>query len=80
MLQEVDGVVIVFVSFDKSPEAMNIYMKESLGDWPAVQHNSAEANDLKQKYGTKTAETKIKTYCIICGVSKNTHLILLLLH
>ena len=53
MLQEVDGVVIVFVSFDKSPEAMNIYMKESLGDWPATQHNSAVANDLKQKYGNK---------------------------
>ena len=28
-------------------------MKESHGDWLAVEHNSTVANDLKQKYGEK---------------------------
>ena len=51
MLQEVEGLEIVFVSSDKSPEKMTSYMKESHGDWMAVPHNSAVANDLKQKYG-----------------------------
>ena len=51
MLQEADGLEIVFVSSDRSPEDMTSYMKESHGDWLAVPHNSAVANDLKQKYG-----------------------------
>ena len=51
MLQEAEGIEIVFVSSDKSPEDMTSYMKESHGDWLAVPHNSAVANDLKQKYG-----------------------------
>merc|ERR1712061_79222 len=45
------GVEIVFVSSDRSPEDMLSYMKESHGDWLACQHNSAVANQLKQKYG-----------------------------
>merc|ERR1712193_538089 len=48
---EVDNVEIVFVSSDRSPEDMLSYMKESHGDWLACQHNSAVANQLKQKYG-----------------------------
>ena len=44
---------IVFVSSDRSPEDMQSYMKESHGDWLAVEHNSTVANDLKQKYGEK---------------------------
>ena len=51
VLQEVEGLEIVFVSSDRSPEDMQSYMKESHGDWLAVEHNSAVANDLKQKYG-----------------------------
>ena len=51
MLQEVEGLEIVFISSDRSPEDMTSYMKESHGDWMAVPHNSAEAKDLKQKYG-----------------------------
>jgi len=49
--EEAEGIEIVFVSSDRSPEDMVSYMKESHGDWPAVEHNSATANDLKQKYG-----------------------------
>ena len=49
--EEAEGLEIVFVSSDKSPEDMTSYMKESHGDWLAVPHNSAVANDLKQKYG-----------------------------
>jgi len=49
--EEAEGIEIVFVSSDKSPEDMTSYMKESHGDWLAVPHNSAVANDLKQKYG-----------------------------
>jgi len=49
--EEVEGLEIVFVSSDRSPEDMESYMKESHGDWLAVPHNSAVANDLKQKYG-----------------------------
>ena len=51
MLQEVEGLEIVFISSDRSAEDMTAYMKESHGDWLAVPHNSAVANDLKQKYG-----------------------------
>ena len=47
------GVEIVFVSSDRSPEDMLSYMKESHGDWCGVEHNSALANDLKQKYGVQ---------------------------
>ena len=48
-----DDLEIVFVSSDRSPEDMISYMKESHGDWCGVEHNSALANDLKQKYGVQ---------------------------
>jgi len=51
--EEVEGLEIVFVSSDRSPEDMQSYMKESHGEWMAVEHNSSVANDLKQKYGEK---------------------------
>jgi len=59
VLQEVEGLEIVFVSSDRSPEDMQSYMKESHGDWLAVEHNSAVANDLKQKYGISGIPTLI---------------------
>merc|ERR1712111_89681 len=49
--EEVEGLEIVFVSSDRSPEDMLSYMKESHGEWLAVEHNSTVANGLKQKYG-----------------------------
>ena len=52
LLQEVvEGLEIIFISSDKSPEEMESYIKESHGDWLAVPHNSSLADDLKQKYG-----------------------------
>jgi len=48
-----DELEIVFVSSDRSPDDMTSYMKESHGDWCGVEHNSALANDLKQKYGVQ---------------------------
>merc|ERR1712019_170041 len=48
-----DDLEIVFVSSDRSPEDMISYMKESHGDWCGVEHNSALATDLKQKYGVQ---------------------------
>merc|ERR1711963_10040 len=49
--EEAEGIEIVFVSSDRSAEDMTSYMKESHGDWLATEHNSAVANNLKQKYG-----------------------------
>merc|ERR1712154_278242 len=48
-----DELEIVFVSSDRSPDDMTSYMKESHGDWCGVEHNSALANELKQKYGVQ---------------------------
>ena len=45
------GVEIVFVSSDRSSNDMLSYMKESHGDWVACEHNSATANQIKQKMG-----------------------------
>ena len=39
---------IVFVSSDKSAEDQMDYMKESHGDWLAVQHNTVLATQLKK--------------------------------
>ena len=44
------GVEIIFVSSDRSPEDMVDYMKESHGDWLAIEHGSAVAQGLKQKF------------------------------
>ena len=41
---------IVFVSSDKTPEDMMTYMKESHGEWLAVQHATNLAQQLKKKY------------------------------
>ena len=46
---ESEGVEIIFVSSDRSPADMVSYMKESHGDWLAVEHGSelgqGEIND-----------------------------------
>ena len=44
------GVEVVFVSSDRSAADMLSYMRESHGDWPALQHNSRKANELKHKF------------------------------
>ena len=69
MLQEVEGLEIVFISSDRSPEDMTSYMKESHGDWVAVPHNSTVANDLKQKYGNQMLILLIFTFCPIMSKS-----------
>jgi nucleoredoxin len=44
------GVEIIFVSSDGSPEEMFRYMKNSHGNWYAVQYGSDLAKKLTQKY------------------------------
>ena len=39
---------IVFVSSDKTAEDQMAYMKESHGDWLAVQHNTVLSTQLKK--------------------------------
>lgn len=46
-----EGVEIIFVSSDRSPADMVSYMKESHGEWLAVEHGSEVAQGLKQKFG-----------------------------
>jgi len=41
---------IVFVSSDQSPEELMTYLKESHGDWLAVQHGTVLAQDLKKRF------------------------------
>merc|ERR1712186_174196 len=48
--QEVSDVEIVFVSSDQSEEAMAAYMKESHGDWWAVEYDSNEVKELKSHF------------------------------
>jgi len=48
---ESEGVEIIFVSSDRSPADMVSYMKESHGDWLAVEHGSELGQGLKQKFG-----------------------------
>merc|ERR1740131_594787 len=48
---EAEDIEIVFVSSDRSPDEMMSYLKNDHGEWYAVEHNSAVANNLKQKYG-----------------------------
>merc|ERR1711983_569141 len=45
-----DGVEIIFLSWDQSPEEMLSYMKESHGDWLAFQHDSEMKEKLEEKY------------------------------
>jgi len=51
---ESEGVEIIFVSSDRSPADMVSYMKESHGDWLAVEHGSelgqGEINDHVSTY------------------------------
>ena len=44
------GVEIIFVSSDRSAADMASYMKESHGDWPALEHGSDACAQLKQKF------------------------------
>ena len=48
-----DGLEIVIVSSDRTPEDMISYMKEYHGDWYGGEHNASLARDLKQEYGVK---------------------------
>lgn len=41
---------IIFVSSDRSANDMISYMKESHGDWYAVDHGSELATSIKQKF------------------------------
>jgi len=50
---------IVFVSSDKSPEELMNYLKESHGDWLAVQHGTVLAQDLKKKFQVSGIPTLI---------------------
>ena len=50
---------IVFVSSDKTPEDMMTYMKESHGDWLAVQHATVLAQQLKKKFSVTGIPTLI---------------------
>merc|ERR1712154_436168 len=45
------GVEIIFVSSDEDSNAMMSYMKESHGDWYALEHKSKLKDTLDQKYG-----------------------------
>ena len=47
------------MSSDQSPEAMFSYMKESHGDWLALELNSDLADILKRKYEVKGIPTLI---------------------
>ena len=45
-----EGLEIIFVSSDHSPEDMEAYMKESHGDWWGVEHGSSAAEALKTHF------------------------------
>ena len=59
MLQKVDGVEIIFVSSDQSQKDMLSYMKESHGDWWAVEHGSSTAEALSTHYKIRSIPTLI---------------------
>jgi len=46
-----NGLEIIFVSSDRSAAEMTSYMKESHGDWLAIEHDSNLAQALKTKFG-----------------------------
>eukprot|EP00093_Oithona_nana_P005341 05341.XXX_161386_160841_1 [CDS] Oithona nana genome sequencing. len=48
---EGEGVEIIFVSSDRSPQDMANYMKESHGNWLAMPHGSEVGQELKKKFG-----------------------------
>ena len=47
---EAQGVEIIFVSSDRDSEAMISYMKESHGDWYALEHESKVGKKLRKKF------------------------------
>ena len=47
------------MSSDKTPEDMMTYMKESHGDWLAVQHATVLAGQLKKQYDVTGIPTLI---------------------
>jgi len=51
------GVEIVFVSADENAKAMKDYMKESHGDWLAVEHGSDLSKSLPTKFGVQGIPT-----------------------
>ena len=59
LFQEVSDVEIVFVSSDRSEEAMVAYMKESHGDWWAVGYDSIEVKELKSHFGVSGIPTLV---------------------
>lgn len=59
--EEVEGVEIVFVSSDQTEEAMNSYMKESHGDWWAVEFGSDAKKALSSHFGV----SGIPMLCVI---------------
>ena len=54
-----DRVEIVFVSSDQSQKAILNYMKESHGDWWAVEHGSSTAEALSTHYKIRSIPTLI---------------------
>jgi len=53
------NVEIVFVSGDRSPKDMMDYMKESHGDWLAVEHDSTFSNQLDEKFDVSGIPTLV---------------------
>merc|ERR1712062_366177 len=53
------GVEIIFVSSDEDSSAMMSYMKESHGDWYALEHKSKLKDTLDQKYGVEGIPTLV---------------------
>ena len=56
---EAQGVEIIFVSSDRDSEAMMSYMKESHGDWYALEHKSTLKDTLHQKYAVEDIPTLV---------------------
>ena len=56
---EAQGVEIVFVSSDRDSEAMMSYMKESHGDWYALEHGGNLKRELSEKYNVRGIPTLV---------------------
>merc|ERR1712077_33338 len=55
---EAQGVEIIFVSSDRDSEAMMSYMKESHGDWYALEHGNLK-KELSEKYNVRGIPTLV---------------------
>ena len=62
-----EGVEVIFASWDKSPEEMTSYMKESHADWLALKHGS----DIQEELETKFNVCGIPTLAVM-KVSQNS--------